>query len=146
MLKLLVFDKGAGFDAGFVVIDGIDRIVEDVGDLFGVADAKPHQGKNPEIGVQQLVWQQFDVIFRGEKRIVGRHEIGEYFEKGFIEIDEQFFSLLTQVDIVHQYADVVETLGYYFIVDRAFKLVQLFDVFRDQVEIVTYVLLSPPAQ
>ena len=54
--ELIIRYNGPVFDPCFVGIDRIDRILQDLGDLFIIADPHPDKGKDPQVDIQQFIF------------------------------------------------------------------------------------------
>jgi len=66
ILKFIIGDKRFGFNTGFVIIDSINGVFQDVGYLFRIANTQPYQGTNPQVGVEQLIGQKLHAVFFGK--------------------------------------------------------------------------------
>ena len=55
-LEFVVWDDGPVFDAGLVGVDGIDGILEDLGDLIVVGDAHADEREDAEVDVEEFVF------------------------------------------------------------------------------------------
>ena len=71
----------------------------------------------------------------------GIKEIGENFKKSSVKVYKKLFPFFGKVDIINQDANIIKTFSSELIINRALKLIQLIDILRYEVKIVSYVLL-----
>jgi hypothetical protein len=51
LFKLLVWNDGFAFDACFVVVNSVDGIIEDLGDLFSIVNTHADEGEDAKLGI-----------------------------------------------------------------------------------------------
>ncbi len=107
-LKFVVGHDGLVLNPGFVRVNGFDRIIEDLGNLFGLFDAHPHEGKNAQVGIEQFIFLQPDLTILAQQGIDKRHKIGKQLKKDPVKALQQFFLFLARVDIAQHVPDFIE--------------------------------------
>ena len=75
--KFFVGDDRFVLDLGFISVDGMNRIFQDLGNFFIVVNAHADQGKNSEIGIEKFIVLEDDPVFRRKKGIKFCNKIGK---------------------------------------------------------------------
>lgn len=71
-----------------VIVNGLYRVVQEVGNLGTVVDAQPHEGIDSELGRQELAGLWHNFFTRQKKCVEIGHEIRKNFKKHLVEILE----------------------------------------------------------
>jgi hypothetical protein len=90
-LEFVVGKDGSVLYAGLVGVDGIDRVLEDLRDLFIVADAHADEGEDAEIDVEEFVFFKPDLILFLEEGVEPADEVGEDTQKDGVKAAEELF-------------------------------------------------------
>ena len=81
-------------DSSPIVVDCIDGIMQELGNLRTVLNTKPNERKDAQSGVQLVFSRHHYTFLRNKKLIEVGNEIGEQMEEGIIEIGIEVFYLL----------------------------------------------------
>ena len=72
--KVIAVAQGAVLDFCTVIIDGVDRVVQELGDAAAVLDAQADEGKDAQVSAQHPLVGQGDAAFGLQQGIEIVHE------------------------------------------------------------------------
>ena len=91
LLEVLTVADGSVLHTGPVVVDGVDGIVEELGNLAAVLNTETDEGEDAD-GRRELAFLEFFNAFFGAQQLIEiSYEIREEMEEGAVEIDVQLF-------------------------------------------------------
>jgi hypothetical protein len=79
--ELFPVDLGLVFHLGPVVVNGIGRVAQEMGNLITVGNAEPDQGKNPELGGKKFSLFGQNGLPGFEQSVEPLHKIGKQLEE-----------------------------------------------------------------
>lgn len=127
LFEFFVGDDGFVLDPGFVGVDGVEGIFEDAGDLFVLVDPHADEGENAEVGIEQFVIFQLDLIFIAEHVVEALDEVGEEFEEDLVKIPKELFFFFFRVGVVDEGNDVIPFAVGDLLFERFFELSDLIE-------------------
>jgi len=131
-LKFVVGVNRPVLDAGLVGVDGVDRIFEDLGDLFVVIDAHADEGKDAKIDVEGFVLFEVDLVFFFEQGVESGYEVGENAQEDGVEAAEEFFFFLLRLYVVDNKSDVFKFAICDLLVEGLFESFEFYEELRVQ--------------
>jgi len=77
IFEVVTIADSAILGAGSVVVDGVDRVVQKLGNLAAVVDSKSDEGKDADGGVELIVLGELNLGLRLQQGIKIVHKVGE---------------------------------------------------------------------
>ena len=91
--KIIPRDTRLIFHFSTVIIDCIDGITKELGNLRTIINTQTDQGKNTQFCIQQFALAEYDPLFRLQQLIELFYKVREKMEEGSIEVLVQFFQI-----------------------------------------------------
>lgn len=130
------------FDSCPIVVDGVDRIVQEVGDLRRVVDSQPDECEDSDAGVESSVFVDLDLLLGSEECVEVADEVGEEMQECGVETDVEVFEfLVSEFGTACELVQVVVFMVFDHAVDSFPEVLHFVDIHGAEPHEVCYIFL-----